>query len=230
MRLSHPLFSQHLHWKEGRVPVITAESQQVFRQMVFMLSGQAHGESGDFVLSLDYEPLDCAEHLHVLCDYIHLPLDDRKLQNRFQARLQWTVREELAALTDELQRSIAQYLQLLIRTVDYPVCFTEGEYVLPLLKALKCQPILDGEHPLERLMQYIELYSSLMKHQCFVLVNAHTYFSNTELTELYRMAGYEKWNILLLEQRLNKPLPCEDILLLDETLCELRLDSDTEIL
>ena len=128
-----------------------------------------------------------------------------------------------------LQQQIGQYLQLVVGAMEYPVSFSEGEYVLPLLKALKCQPVLDGVHPLERLMQYIELYSGLMKEQCFVLVDAHAYFSNEELQQLYRMAGYQKWRLLLLEQRLAAPLPAEDICLLDASLCELRLDSDPEI-
>lgn len=229
MRLSHSLLSCPVHWQEGRVPVLVAERPEVFRQMVFSLSAQARGEEGEFVLSLDYETLDCAEHLHVVRDYVCLPLDDRKLQNRFQSRLQWTVREELAAPTDALQQQIGQYLQMVAGAMEYPVCFAEGEYVLPLLKALKCQPVLDGVHPLERLMQYIELYSGLMKQQCFVLVDAHAYFSADELRELYRMAGYQKWRLLLLEQRLGAPLPSEDICLLDDGLCELRLDSGEEI-
>ena len=87
MRLAHPLLSSPLHWKEGRVPVWVIEAPETFRSMVFMLSEQAQGEEGDFVLSLDYETLDCAEHVHVLRDLMCLSLDDRKLQNRFQARL-----------------------------------------------------------------------------------------------------------------------------------------------
>lgn len=230
MRLSHPLLSEPIHWKEGQIPVLIVEAQQTFRQFVFMLSGQAQGEEGDFVLSLNYETLDCAEHLHVIRDYAYLSPDDRRLQNRFQAHLQWSVREELAESTQQLQQHIGEYLQQVDETLIYPVSFTEGEYVIPLLKALKCQPMLDGSNELEKLIQYIELYSGLMKEQCFVLVNAHIYFSDAELSELYKMTAYEKWNLLLLEQQVNSPLPTEDICILDESLCELRLDLNSEVL
>ena len=100
---------------------------------------------------------------------------------------------------------------------------------MPLLKALKCQPVLDGEGPLGRLVQYLALYSGLMRGQYFVLMAAHTYFSREELQELYRMAAYKKWRILLLEQRMPEPLPGEAFCLLDESPCELRLDSQEEI-
>lgn len=225
MRLMHPLLSAPIHWKENTVPVLVAEPPKLFRQMVFDLTRQTEGEDGPFVLSLQYEPLDCGEHLHVICNYLNLPLEDRKLTNRFQGLLQSIVWEELPEQTDGLQRSIADYLALITVRMDCPIAFAEGDYVLPLLKALRCRPVLDGTEPLERLMQYLSLYNHFMKTQCFILVGMHAYFSPEELREFYRMAGYEKWTVLLLEQHMSTPLPGEVFYLLDEQLCELRLDS-----
>ena len=173
-----------------------------------------------------YETLDCGAHLHVLRDYFSLSLDDRKLQNQFQKVLQFTIREELPEATDHLQQEIVRYLGLIAVKMDYPLSFTEGEYILPLLKAVKCQPVLDGEGALEQLMQYMELYSGLMSQQCFALVNAHQYFSREELTELYQMANYQKWHLILLEQIQMPALSCEDIYLVDQNLCEIRVDSE----
>ena len=99
MRLSHPMLSAPIHWRENRVPVLVVEHPKVYRQFVFSLSRQAEGEDGPFVLSLQYEPLDCGECLRVVRDYAALSLDDRKLQNRFQALVQAVVREELAEKT-----------------------------------------------------------------------------------------------------------------------------------
>lgn len=159
MRLSHPILSSPLLLREDVVPVLVLEDPCVFRKLVFELSEQAAGESGDFTLSQNFEPLDCAEHLHVLRDYLSFPLDDRKLLNRFQSRLQWTIRELLGSETDRLQQEICSYLQSVSAATDWPICFSEGEYILPLLKALRCQPVLDGSSLLERLLQYLELYA-----------------------------------------------------------------------
>lgn len=229
MRLAHPLLSSPIHWNENEIPVLVVEHPKLFRQMLFSLSAQAEGEEGEFSLSLAYEPLDCREHLHVLRDYFSLPLDDRKLQNRFQSLLQAVVREELPEESDALQQKIVRYLEHITLAIDYPLSFSDGEYILPLLKALKCQPVLDGKEPLERLIQYLTLYNGLMKNPCFVLAEAHNYFSKEELLEFYRMVNYQKWKVLLIEQRMPNPLPGEIFCLLDEGLCELRLDSEVEI-
>lgn len=223
------MLSSPIHWRENEIPVLVIEHPKLFREMVFSLSAQADGEEGEFSLSLDYEPLDCGEHLYVLRDYFSLPLDDRKLQNRFQSLLQTVIREELPEESDALQKEICRYLEHVNRAVDYPLSFSGGEYILPLLKALKCQPVLDGKEPLEQLIQYLTLYSGLMKNPCFVLAEAHSYFSREELLQFYRIANYEKWRILLLEQRMSNPLPGEIFCLLDEGLCELRLDSSEKI-
>ena len=218
------MLSKPIHWRAGNIPVLVLEHPLVFRDLVFELSAQARGEDGDFVLSQDYEPLDHGEYLHVLRDYAVLSLDERKLQSRFQSYLQTVLREDLAAQRDALEREIAKFLEAVTAAVDYPIALPEGEYVTPLMKALKCQPVLDGEKPLERLIQYLELYHSMLRVSCFALISAHSYFSEEELRELYRMAHYEKWNLLMVEQQMRPALPDEEICLLDEALCELRLD------
>lgn len=225
MRLTHPMLSAPIHIRENVIPVLVAEHPVLFRRFVLSLGRQAEGENGEFILSLDYEPLDCGEHLQVIRDYTALSVDNRKLQNRFQALLQSVVRDELQEQTDHLQQMIVDYLQTVITAIEYPISFSGGEYVSPLLKALKCQPVLEGEEPLEQLFHYLTLYHGLLKNQCFVLVGAHCYFSREELEELYRMAGYQKWRLLLLEPCAVVPLPNEEICLLDRDLCELRLES-----
>lgn len=76
------------------------------------------------MLSLDYEPLECNEHLQVIRDYVSLPLDDRKLQSRFQPVLHKTVRETLRQETDRLDRMVGDYLRSVATMMDYPVSFS----------------------------------------------------------------------------------------------------------
>ena len=225
MRLSHPELTDFICWKENQIPVLVLESPVQYRKTIFELSSQAAGEEGEFVLSLDYEPLDCADHLHVIRDYFSLTLDDRKLQNRFQTLLWQLIWEELAAQTDHLQQEILTYLQTLSLHLDYPVSPLQGDYIQPLLKAVRYQISLEEMEPLEQLMEYIKLYSALMKHQCFILVGAHSYFSSAELLQLYQMAFYQKWRILLIEPKLDQFLPAEEVILLDQDFCELWLDA-----
>lgn len=230
MKLMHPLLTKPILWREGKIPVLTAESPQVFRNMVFDISQQSEGDEGAFVLSSQDIPLDCSEHLRVIRDYVFLSLDNKKLQNHFHTWVQTAISESLPRETESLNQKIGQYLEELTAVTDYPTTFLHGDYVNALLKSQKFLPVLDGESPLERLMQYFELYSGLLKEQCFVLVSAKSYFDKDQLLQLYKMTAYQKWNLLLLENRVDSLLPQEDYYVIDADLCELRLDSSEIIL
>lgn len=224
MRLYHPQMSDSIAWHENKVPVLVAENSRLFMLFVNQLSMQSEGEKGPFVLSYEYEPVDIAEHVIMIRDYLYLPVDDRKLQNRFQTLLQSVVMHELQDRTASLQREISEYLEQVCLHMDYPTAFSEGEYVLPLLKSLKLKPAIDGVTPLERLIQYMELYNGLIKDQIFVLVGAHAYFSDDEISQLYKMAAYERWRMMLIERYQPNHIDAEEIYLFDENLCELRVD------
>lgn len=226
MRLAHPLLSTPLHQSEGRIPLLAVEEPQLFRKLLAELYAQAEGSLGSFILSKDYEPLDCGEHLQVITDYINLELNSRRLHNRFQALINSLLLEELAESKDKLQQEIIDFLRNLSTHIDYPVSFNDGEYVLTLLKAIKLQPDLEEHDPLARLIQYLEIQHNLLKQQCFVLVDLHGYFNREEIQELYRYANYQKWHLFVLEHHLRESLPDEDCCVIDTHLCELRFDGE----
>lgn len=226
MRLSHPLLSTPLHQIEGRIPVLVAENPIVFRKLLTELSAQAEGRLGSFILSKDYEPLDCAEHLQVLTNYLSLHLNNRRLQNRFQTLLTSLLAEELSEAHNKLQQEIVNFLHRLSISINYPLSFNHEEYVPTLLKAIKLQPDLEENDALVSLMQYLEIQHDLLKQQCFILVNLHGYFSSEEISELYRYAHYKKWSLFVLEYHLKNSLPDEEVSIIDSQLCELRSDKD----
>lgn len=77
--------------------------------------------------------------------------------------------------------------------------------------------------------QYLELYHQLMPRPCVLLVGMHLYFSRQELEQLYQMALYEKWNVLVLEPHQCPPQTQEQWCIIDHDGCELRVDSPGEI-
>lgn len=224
MRLAHPQLSEPIKFRENTIPVLVLEDPKLFRDWVFALTEQAGGEAGPFVLSVNYEIIDCADHLNVIRDFHDYPLDGRRLNNKFQSLLQTIMREELAYETDKLQNSIAEYLGRVRVEIGYPSENNEGEYAVQLLKALKFRPSLDDDTDIEKLIGYLDLNTGLLKAQCFILVCAKSYFSSAELQELYKMVIYKKWHVLLVEPCIREHLPNESTIILDSDLCELRLD------
>ncbi len=229
MKLTHPIFSEPIFFRENRVQVLAVEAPGAFRKLVTELTQQSEGGEGAFVLSCDDVCLDPAEHLQVIFDYIHPQTLEKRLLNKAIAALLKEAQEAMPEETFQFARAVQMYLGQLAALADYPVAFEQSENLLDLLKAMNFRVDLSDLPVCEALYERMALVHNLAKNQCFVLVNARAYFSAEELTNLYAMARYRKISLLMMESRIEGPLSDEDIRLFDADLCELTLDSGQEI-
>ena len=92
----------------------------------------------------------------------------------------------------------------------------------------RCFAALKDQNTPEALAEYIGLYHRLLKNQCFVLIHAKEFFTTKELRQIYALAQYQKWHLLLLESCTCKERLAEEVhLLFDSDFCELTLEKDT---
>lgn len=225
MKLVHPVLSSPIVFSENRVQVLTIENAPLFRELVFELTAQMENGSGRFVLSKDDRLLDCGDCLQVISDYAHLAALERRIQNKLIAALLSEAREELAGDTQHFALEVQRYLGKLATLADYPVTYEQSDNLVEILKAMGFCVELRGVPAHEALYEHISLCHRVMKNPCFVLVHAKAFFSSDELRQLYDMAGYRKWNLLLLEShQYSERLDGEEHRLIDDDLCELVLD------
>ena len=225
MKLMHPLFSHPIMFRENNIPVLTIENTAMFRELVFELIAQSESLDGRFVLSHRDQVLDCANCLHVIQDYAHIHAPDKKLQSRLLTALVQQAQEELAEEGFLLHKQLQNYLGSLAALADYPVAYDESENLTGLLKAMEFRVDLQDLNAPEALAEHIGLYHRLLKNQCFVLIHAKQFFTVKELQQLYTLAQYQKWNLLLVESSSCKSrLYDEAHTLFDTDLCELTLD------
>ena len=229
MKLTHPLFSAPVRFREDRVQVLVIEAPEAFRKLVAELTAQSEGGEGTFVLSRNDTCLEIEDHIHVIFDFIHPQALEKKLQSKALASLIQEARETLTAETLAFSQAVQAYLGKLAALADYPVAFAQSENLPDLLKAMEFRVDLSDLPAFEALYERMALIDGLTKHQCFTLVNARAYFSAEELKKLYAMARYRKLTLLMIESHIDAPLPDEDIRLFDADLCELTLDSEGEI-
>ena len=120
---------------------------------------------------------------------------------------------------------LQEYLGKLANLPDYPVEYDHSENLPALLKAMDFRVDLGGLPACEALYEQLALLNRLTKDQCFVLVNAKSYFAPDELARLYQMVQYQKMNLLMLENRASDPIhPFENVVLFDADLCELHAE------
>lgn len=225
MKLMHPLFSRPIEFQENRVQVLTVEQPVLFRDMLSDLLKQSEGEEGAFVLSEEGECLDPAKYLYPIADCFHLDQIGRKMQVRLMHELLRTAQEKMPKETADLTGQIQQYFARLILLSEFPVEYEHGENLSALLKAMDIRVDLEDLSVPEALCEHISLYHQLMGRGCVVLVRVKDLMTPDELRRFYQMAGYQKWNLLLLEAHgQEERLPEEQHRLFDRDLCELILE------
>lgn len=225
MKLTHPLFSEPICFRENRVPVLVVENPAAFRRLAAELMQQSEGENGAFVLSQDDNCLDCAAHLNAVLDFLHVPELEKRLQTKLMSLLLKNTQEALAQESFQLSQLLQSYLGKLAALAEYPVHYEQADNLPALLKAMDFRVDFEGISACEALYEYMGVLHGMARHQCFVLIHAHDYFSRAEIQDLYKMAQYRKMALLMLESQLREPLDCEEIRLYDGDLCELRLES-----
>ena len=230
MKLMHPLFSNPIVFRENSVSVLILENPRVFRKLTTGLVRQSACGEGEFVLSQKDVPLDCVSHLNVLLDFVHLETIDKRVQTKAINALIRSIQETLTEETCQFTMILQEYLGKLANMADYPVEYDHSENLPALLKAMDFRVDLGGLPACEALYEQLALLNRLSRDQCFVLVNAKSYFASDELARLYQMVQYQKMNLLMLENHASDSIhPFENVVLFDSDMCELHLDSSDEI-
>lgn len=230
MKLMHPLFSNPIAFRENCIPVLVLENPLALRKLTAELIRQSECGEGQFVLSQRDMPLDCASHLNVLLDFIHVETVDKRIQTKAINSLLRSAQEMLTQETCRFTLILQEYLGKLANLAEFPVDYDHSENLSALLKAMDFRIDLGGMPSCEALYEQLALLHRLSKDQCFVLVNAKSFFSSEELAQLYQMTQYLKMHLLMLESHTSNPIhPFENVILFDADLCELHLDSTDEI-
>lgn len=229
MKLMHALFSQPIVFRENCIPVLVLENPILLRGLTDELVRQSEGAEGRFVLSEEDVPLECASHLNVILDFVHIEKVEKHIQTKAINALIRDVQAHLTQETGKLSRIVQEYMGEVAALSEYPVDYDRSENLSALFKVMDLRIDLENLNACEALYERMNLIHSLSKDQCFVLVNAKLFFSTAELAQLYRMTQYRKLRLLLLEGCApEKVAPYENVILYDADLCELRRDFPNE--
>lgn len=225
MMLAHILISEPMCFKENSIMVLTIENTRQYREMVTDLIQQSEGGVGKFVLSENDEPLDSSKYLHIVQDFIHLDIEERRFSNRLQSYLLQIAQQELSTQVQEMTDLIENFLQQLALSSEYNMVYDVGERLSQIIKTAGFKVNMKNESAIENLIEHLSVYNGLMKNQCNILIGAKSWFCREELMQLYKMAFCRKWKLLLIENlQQDQPIPGEEHYVIDRDLCELRLD------
>lgn len=204
MKLIYPELSSAII-EEGRQSICTEfiiESPELFSKYLSELLLQINGEEGNYVLVEEDKELDISKYVEVVVDPFSVDFNNRKILTRLYSELSKIAYEDDNYLcTQEIMADIQKYLIKLEQTSNFMLNINDEIDVSGLFKTFNIKFEDYSDNYCDKLIQYIKILSELLNTKIFVLVNAHSFFTNEQIQEIILSASYNDVFILLIENQ-----------------------------
>lgn len=222
MRLANSYFDTIFDIDSDKVNTLIVENHKFFRACVCDMLKLCNKEESDFILSVDCEEVVLGDKIELICDFINLDRNDKKLANGL---VKYFTRA-MADKSSEFAEYFARGYSLLYSITDelYPnVDFDEDIDYAGFIKLFKPNFSYKDKDFLEKLLLYIDALVEFCDTKLIVTVNVKSYLNNEEFLELFKHARYMQVPIFCIESHETYKIKEEKIIIIDCDLCEIML-------
>lgn len=226
--LSNARLENTINFDENPI-ILVIENKKEFCAFLQELKIQLDSETGGFTL---YDEKNKENKLSAYCemvvDYLGLSLNDRKIIGALYKKLQndFAVSGDCSFLAS-VNENVSKLLENIIFDSDFDLTFDADINISDLFKLYGLKIVEDYENLFEKLINYIDVCIGLKKLKLLMFVNIKSYLTNEELQQLYKHCEYKKIKLLLLENRVpQQTMDEEEIIVIDEDLCQFRLENE----
>lgn len=220
MKLVERKLGIEIEIKENTVSVLVLEKVTLRLQLVEELCAQLNGQNGNWLLienEKNYELAKCAE---IILEPFSLQLNNKKVKTKLYQEMNTVAETYMYLQGVELHSRICNYLENLGERIVYPIKYEEEWNALEIFKGYNVELSEESCDTYERICNYIKI----MKHLCgvsiFFAVNLKQYLSEEQVLELYKIAQYNKIQLVLIEFCMSqKRMECEEMYIIDKDGC-----------
>jgi len=219
--LSHIKFAEPIVF-DDKNNVLVIENPNEFASLISELTRQAETDDGNFTLFDEKQKeYKLSAYADIMIDFISFSVNDKKIINAVYKRLQsdFMARGNYGAFA-EVNEKVFQLLDEIIVNSEFDLTYDEADFP-GLMKLYGVQFNEEYDSLIEKIVAYFDALKILRQVKIIVLVNARSYFSESDIEALYKHFDYQKINVLTIESRIpEKILPCEEVRVIDRDLCE----------
>lgn len=176
------------------------ENSARFGALIERIQEQLSNGCGDFILSKEGKEISAAKVLELVVNPFALDINNKKVITKVYQELSELAQDKYLVQTAELHVAILSYLETLCMEITYPLEYSLELDVGMLFKAYSLKIGLEQTDIAERILEYVRLMHRCCGIKVFVFVNLKSYVGENELLEIYKFAGYENVNLILLER------------------------------
>ncbi|MCF0147545.1 MAG: type II-A CRISPR-associated protein Csn2 [Clostridium sp.] len=200
MKLVHPDFFFQIELSESKVINIIIESPDIFESMINELHNQIIGNEGQWVLSKNNTPIEIKRYSEIILNPFNIDINNKRILGKLYDDIKNnTTKTDLYIRWTELYPKVSEVVDYLIEDFDYNLEYDDEIEIKEFLKLMNLKFNIESTNSLEKIIDYMNLHSSILGTKVFILVNVHSFYTQEKLKYLYEQAFYKKYHLLLLE-------------------------------
>lgn len=220
MKLAHPSLSEVFTIDNKAVNTLVIENQKFFREILLDIKAQTEGCDGDTVLSDNDKIISFSKYAEIFTDFLTFDINRKELLNRVISALEKEAYSESNFMrTQETLASVENFIDTL--AFEYPCDIVPTKInISGILKSAGIIIRSDGDDPLEKLIDYMELVREFEHDKLFITVNLRSYYDDENIAEFMKTVLSHEFKVFMIENKDYTLLDKEKRLTVDEDLCE----------
>lgn len=226
MKLVNNDYQIDISLKENGVNVLVLENHDVFTNIVQNIWFQCNGESGTWNLLQDEKQLNMSKNIKCIINPFSINLNEKTIINKMYQELKCLSDENLVIESANINMNIINYIEKLLFMTPYPLIYKPEINVVDLFKIYDVKIDSIADTFLEKIVEYIKIMNQICHVHIFVFIGLKQYLCEKDIRKLYEFVFYEKINLLLIENHQSKKSDDENVFIIDNDLCIIKLDDN----
>lgn len=199
MKLAYSKFFETLDFeKESQTLVV--ENVELLRTIIHQLKFQINNKIGDFILSDNDSILDISKNILLITDVFEISSLSKQLKNKLQQYVESNYDND--DLYQDVYHRLIEFGNDLINSSRYPLCFSQSFTKIDIIKMLDIQLEHNYSSLLEEVIDYIDIFSQIIKTKLFVFVSLRGFLTDEEFNNFMKIMDYKGIRVLLIERYL----------------------------
>jgi CRISPR-associated protein Csn2 len=187
---------------EGLPNILVVENKHLFYNLINDLIKQVEGNDGDWILSENSKIYSISKTTNVIVDFFHLNLNCKPILSKLYSNLKdISAQSDFYMDTITLKQLIIEYFEKINSELILPVEFDAEFDITSIFKMLDVKFSVTDTELVESINIVSHILRELVSNKLIVLVNFLNYLTEEEIEIFYRDLYYNKYSILLIENR-----------------------------
>ena len=200
MKLANSKFFETLEFECGSQTLVV-ENVELLRTIILQLKFQINNKIGDFILSDNDEILDISKKILLITDVFEISGLSKQLKNKLQQYVESSYDND--DLYQDVYQKLIEFGNDLTNSSPYPLCFNQEISKFDIIKLLDIQFEHNYSSLLEEVIDYIDIFSQIIKTKLFVFVSLRSFLTDEEFNNFMKIMDYKGIRVLLIERYLS---------------------------